>query len=163
MRDRAPLVATAVNGAAVFLLPALGVLLFSILQATFPERFPTVAVHAHPVSPIVSALQASIYGSFVMLPLAFIAAWRTWVHATRWQRQQRTLRGVAEAGAVGVLLVIVMLTPLALAGRSIVAFLAIPVYAAIGGLVGLVMGLMLHLTAVVVLKLASPRGKPTPP
>jgi len=162
MRDRASLTAAVVNGVVVLLLPALGVLLFYTVHDAFPERFPTAAVHAHPISPIGHAYRAGIIGLFLMLPLACVAAWRTWVHATRWQRQQRTARGIAEAGCVGVLLVIAMLAPLAVASRSIGAFFAIPIYAAIGGLVGLVLGVVLHLTAVAVLKLVSLRGKPAP-
>src|SRR5262245_7893511 len=147
-RPRAPLVAAVVNGAVVLLSPAVLVLLV-----------PDTAVHAYPVSPAVRALRAGIYGIFFTLAPASLVAWRTWVHARRWQAHQRTFRGVAEAGLVGVLVVFAMLAPAVLVGalatRSIVGFFAIPVYAAIGGVVGLVVGLILHLTAVVALTITS--------
>jgi len=155
MRKPAPLAAAVVNGAVVLLLPTFVLLLFAVIRANLPVRYTSGAVHARAVSPIVSAIQASIDGIFLTIPLASIAAWRTWVHATRWQNQKRTWRGVAEAGAVGALFVMVRLASAAWAAGSIVGFLAIPVYAAIGGLVGLVVGLLLHLTAVAVLKMAS--------
>src|SRR5215475_5272409 len=125
MRDRARL-AAAVNGAVVLLLPALLVLFLSVYQVIVPSKGTTV--HANPLSPVVSAIEASIFGAVFMLPLALVAAWRTWVHATRWQEQERTLWGVAGAGALGALVVIAMLAPgvlvAALAKRSIVGFLA---------------------------------------
>jgi len=162
MRKHAPFIAALVNGAVVLLLPALGVLLFASVRSSLPARYLSGAVVAHPISPFTSAIAASIAGIFLTIPLAAVAMWRTWVLATRWQMQQRTWQGVAEAGAAGALLVIVMLGSSALAAavqgaRSMWVIVAIAFYAAIGGLLGLVVGLMLHLIAIAVLRLVSPR------
>jgi hypothetical protein len=106
----------------------------------------------------IGAVWASIGASFMTVPLATVTAWRTWVHATRWQTQHRTWWGVAEGGGVGALSVTLMLLPgvLAAAIRGVLGGLvAIIFYAAIGGLVGLALGLLLQLTAIAVLEMVS--------
>jgi hypothetical protein len=159
MRKHAPLVAALVNGAVVLLLPALVVLVFASVRSSLPARYASGAVQAQSISPFMSAIAASIFGVAITIPLAALAGWRTLVHARRWQMQQRTWQGVAEAGAAGALFVIVRVGSAALAAAihgsgSIWVIVAIAFYAAIGGLVGLVVGLMLHVTAIAVLKMA---------
>ncbi|MGE5833969.1 MAG: hypothetical protein ACM4AI_05780 [Acidobacteriota bacterium] len=158
MSNRAPVAAAGVNAAIVLLLPGLLLLLVENIRSISPS-LASNTVHARPVSPIVSAVWASLGATFVTVPLATVAAWRTWVHATKWQMHQRTWRGVGEAGAVGALCVIVMLLPAvltaAIALRPLWGIVAIAVYAAIGALVGLVVGLMLQVTATAVLKITS--------
>ena len=108
-----------------------------------------------------SAAKVSILAAYLTAPLAALAVWRTWVHATRWQMHRRTWWGVAEAGATGALSVMVLLGPTVLvvsvAKRSLEGIVAIAGYAVIFGLVGLVVGLVLQLTAIAVLKIASLR------
>ena len=158
---RGPLAATVVNAMIVLLLPGLVLLLFAILGSIDPA-FADETVYARPVSPLVRAAWLSIGAIYVTAPLAAVTAWRTWIHATKWQMHHQTWWGVAEAGAVGALLVIVMLVPpvltAAIALRSLWGFAAIAVYAVLGGLVGLVLGLMLQVTAIAVLKMVSPRS-----
>jgi hypothetical protein len=161
MSTRGPLAATVVNALIVLLLPGLLLLLLATLGSIYPA-LADETVYARPVSPLVRAARLTIGAIYVTAPLAAVAAWRTWVHATKWQMHHRTWWGVAEAAAVGALLVIVLLVPPVLTAaivlRSLWGFAAIAVYAAIGSLVGLVLGLMLQVTAMIVLKIASLRG-----
>jgi hypothetical protein len=89
-------------------------------------------------------------------PLAVFAAWRTWEHAKRFRRGQgRGWQGVAEAGAVGGFLPLVVL---------LFAFVRLPAsvparaIAAVGAwtVVGLALGLLLRLSAMLVLRLIAP-------
>ena len=157
--NRPPLVAAGVNAAIIVLLPGLLAFVLETLQSIYPS-LASNTVHARQVSPIMRAVETSVVAIFVTSPLAAVAAWRTWVHATRWQMHRRTWWGVLEAAAVGALCVIVMLLPgvltAAVAGAGSIAGIgAFGFYAAIGGLVGLAFGLVLQLTAIAVLKLAS--------
>jgi hypothetical protein len=53
-----------------------------------------------------------VQSALVLLPFATLAVWRTWVHAKRWRtRQSKGWQAVAEAGATGVIVAIVYLTP----------------------------------------------------
>jgi hypothetical protein len=159
MRNHAPLAAAAVNGAVVLLLPAWLVLLSSVLRATLPAHYTSGAVHARAVSTVEEAIQLSLIGLIVTTPLAGLAAWRTWVHATRWLDQRRSWWGIVEAAALGALLVGGMLGSAALGAAargagSIWVIPAIALYASIGALVGLLVGLILQLTAMAVLRIA---------
>ena len=84
MRNHVPLAAAAVNGAVVLLAPAGLVLLSSVLRTALPAHFTSGAVHAPAVSTVVNAIQASLIGLIVTMPLAGLAAWRTWVYAIGW-------------------------------------------------------------------------------
>lgn len=168
MREHAPLVAAVVNGALVLLLPAWLVGLTSVLRATLPAHYTSGAVHARATSTVEAAIQASLIGLLVTMPLAALAAWRTWVHARRWLDQRRSSSGVVEAAALGGLFVAGMLGAAALGAAArgagwIGVIPAIVVYAAIGALVGLIVGLILQLTAVAVLRLAARGSAPTRP
>ena len=148
MSKRGPLAAAGVNGVIVLLLPGLVLLLFENSRSSNPALI-SGAVHARYVLPLVSAVGASIGEIVVTVLLAAVAVWRTWVHATEWQMHQRTWRGVAEAGAIGVLFAIVMLGSAALAAAAqgagwMGAIVSVAFSAAIGGLVGLVVGLLLQ-------------------
>ena len=150
--------AAGVNALFVLVAPGLALLLVESLRAIYPA-LASNTVHARPVSPIVGAIATIIVATYLTVPLATLAAWRTWVHATRWQMHRRTWWGVAEAGATGALSVMVLLGPtvlgVAVEKRSMEGIIAIVGYALIFGLVGLVVGLMLQLTAIAVLKIAS--------
>jgi len=168
MREYAALSAAVVNGALVLFLPAWLVGLTSILRAALPAQSSSVTVYARTSSTVEVAIQASLIGLLVTMPLAAVAAWRTWVHATQWLQQRRTWRGVVEATALGALFVTVMLGSAALRASALGAgsFAAIPaiaLYAAIGALVGLLVGLMLQLMAMAVLTLAVRSAAPNRP
>ncbi len=159
MRNRAPLAAAAVNGAVVLLLPAWSILLASVLRTILPAHFASGAVLAPAVSTVVDAIQASLIGLIVTIPLAGLAAWRTYVYAIQWLDQRRSWRGIVEAAALGGLFVGGMLGSAAFGAAvrgagSIWVIPAIGLYASIGVLVGLLVGLILQLTAMAVLGIA---------
>jgi hypothetical protein len=146
-----------VNAAVVLLLPALAEVFTSALRATLPAEYASATVRAATVTE--RAMNTSLVALPVSIPLAAIAAWRTWVHATRWLNQRRAWWGVAEAGALGGVFVGGMLGSAAIAAAargsgSIWAIPAIALYAGIGACVGLLVGLILQLTAVLLLTIA---------
>ena len=159
MRKYAPLIAAAVNGGLIVLLPGLVTLFLRTTENIFPPRYGSTTVVA--ASPLVSAL----YSIVTSLPLTgfvgSIAVWRTLIHGIRWQRDDHTWVGVAEAGAAGFLLVAVLLLPgvlvAAFAKQSLLGFALIPFYAIIGGVVGLALGLLLQLSAMAVFKVSGSR------
>jgi hypothetical protein len=139
------------------------VLLSSVFRNTLPLHFTPGAVHASNVSTVVEAIQASLAGLFVTVPLAALAAWRTWVYAVQWLEKRRSWWGILEAAALGGLFVGGMLGSAALraatAGAgSIWVILAIALYASIGVLVGLGVGLILQFTAMAILRIAVRRS-----
>ena len=161
MVNRALVAAAGVNALIVLLFPGLLVLVFESVRSVYPEILHGGgAVRARPTSPTIQAVTACVVAGLVTVPLATLVAWRTSVHAARWQRRDRTWRGVAEAGAAGALSVFVMLGPPVIAAAvfkgAMEGFVAIVLYAAIFGVVGLVVGLLFQLTAIAVLKMASP-------
>ena len=94
--------------------------------------------------------------SLVLFPFALLAGWRTWVYAKRWCNQQdRGWRAVAEAGACGLIPALLYLAP----GIVMRPAEAPPYVMAYGGgalLVGVVVGLFLRTTAILVLKFRQP-------
>jgi hypothetical protein len=149
MRQYSPLLAAAVNGALVLLLPAL-----ALLGET---RFPAAgsAVTVSDSSHWTRSFQATLNGLHLTIPLSAIAFWRTWAYARRREARQPTWWGIVEAGAVGALFVAVTLGSAVLRAGSVAGFLAIPVYAAIGAVGGLALGLLLYVAAMTLLSIAS--------
>jgi hypothetical protein len=160
MRKYAPLVAAGVNGALIIVGPPLVFLIFKGIEPFLPARYASNTVSAS--SPLASALISTL----TLLPLtgffAGIAVWRTLIHAMRWQNQQRSWWGVAEAAGAGALLTVVVMLPLvsiaAFTTGSLIGFAAIPVYAVIFGAVGTAFGLVFQLTAMLVMTLMAPRA-----
>lgn len=109
-----------------------------------------------PLDPIMSTM---FNFGVVMLPFAAVAAWRTWIHAKR----RRVLgtggwHGVGEAGACGLLPVLVVLAP----GFFRDPALATPyvlTYGTFAALGGLAIGLLLRASALIVLKATEPRKR----
>ena len=89
-----------------------------------------------------------------LVPLSFIAGWRTYVHAKRWLlTHDRTWRGVFEGGLCGFLCVL----PSLAAGIVTQPRKAPPyilVYGGLGAIIGLIVGLVLRTTALSTLRLA---------
>lgn len=94
--------------------------------------------------------------SLVLFPFALLAGWRTWVYAKRWcDQQDRGWRAVAEAGACGLIPALLYLAP----GIVMRPTEAPPYVMAYGGgalLLGVVVGLFLRMTAILVLKFRKP-------
>jgi len=91
-----------------------------------------------------------------IVPVALLAGWRTWVHASRYREGKGTgWQGVAEAGGLGLTLALVVLA------RGIVTRPAdappyVIFYGGVALILGLAIGLFLRVTALTVLKFASP-------
>jgi hypothetical protein len=87
----------------------------------------------------------------VLLPFAAIAAWRTWVHAKRWP-QERGWQGVAEAGLCGLGTGLLYLAP-GIVTHPMEAPQFVIIYGGAALILGLLVGLFLRMTAVVILRL----------
>ena len=106
-----------------------------------------------PLNPIMATARQF---AFVMLPFAAVAAWRTWVHAKRRLALGTSgWRGVGEAGACGLVSVLVVTMPgiLTHPAQAVPYVLALGAYAV---LCGLLIGLLLRMSALIVLKLTEP-------
>jgi hypothetical protein len=88
----------------------------------------------------------------LLLPVGLAAAaWRTWVHARRYVAEEASgWLGVAEAGAVGFSIALLILSP-GILTRPAQAPPYIIVYGGIALLVGLALGVILRTTAILVL------------
>jgi hypothetical protein len=140
--------AAVANGVIVLLLPI-------IMPMLGHQNSYSTTVHPPGWSPWLAALGAFITAARLMFPLAVLAAWRTWVHAARRRRGTRSWQGVAEAGACGFLIALVVLARGILA-NPLAAMIYVLVYGGAALVVGLAVGLILHLSAVVVLRLTEP-------
>ena len=143
--------AAIVNGLIVFLGPFALVVLGSLIFDS--DTNASVTVRPPGASRFASLVLMFVEMTLVLLPFATLAAWRTWVHAARWhERQDAGWQGVAEAGATGFLIAIACLVQGILTRPTE----APPYVIAYGGaalVLGLLVGLVLRTTAVVVLKL----------
>jgi hypothetical protein len=153
LQEHAPLVAAVLNGILVLLLPALLVLLAHGLLRPLDT---SCRVRATETPLAETVIQAIWYGSTIMLPFAFFAGWRTWVHAKRWQRNIRTWRGLAEAFVLGATYLFIGFLATA-QSWPVASILAFGFYAVLGGIVGLLVGALLHANAFLVLTLLRAR------
>ena len=99
---------------------------------------------------------AAAFSLFV--PLALIAAWRTRVHARRYLKGEGTgWQGVVEAGAVGFGIAVLVLSR-GILTRPAEASPYIVAYGGIALIVGLAVGFVLRMAAVLVLKILASIG-----
>jgi hypothetical protein len=146
-------VAAVVNGLIVLVLPFAVAAVGSSMG--FGRMENSVTVHPPGWSGLLAAIQGLIAVGMVLLPFAVLAAWRTWVHARRWRdRGDRGWQGVAEAGACGVGAALLVLLP-GIVTRPMDAAPYVTVYGGAALVVGLVVGLLLRMAALVVLKLTN--------
>jgi len=161
MRRRPEAVAALVNGLFVWLLPAGISALFTIGGSLGIGASDTnTTVYADGWNPLDPIMATALRFGIVTLPFAVVAAWRTWVHAKR----RRVLgtsgwQGVAEAGACGPAAILIVLIPLMLSRPTHVAQVApfVLAYAVLAALCGLLIGLLLRVSALIVLKLTEPK------
>ncbi len=152
VRRRNPEVLAAVaNGAIVVFLPSIVVALVTIVAS----RDPNVSSPVHPVgwSPWPDAIRFVLVSASGMAPFALVAGLRTWMLARRWRNGDRTWRGVVEAGACGLIVELIALLP-GIVTRPTQAWAYIVAYGGLALIVGLVIGLILQASAVIVLTLA---------
>ena len=149
MRRHPEVVAAAVNGLLTLLLPAAPIL---------PMAMGLGGANSSPVRPSDASqfrdvVHLLLMAGPAMLPLAMVAAWRTWVHARRWrERGTRGWQGVAEGGALGLVVALLILAvPTIMRPKDAPPYLV--VYGGLALIVGLVIGFLLRITAVLVLKL----------
>jgi hypothetical protein len=142
--------AAVVNGLLVFCVPV--VLMLLSLVTAFRRPWPDEMSAFRPSTSRV-ALEF-IRVTLAIVALAAVAAWRTWVHAVRWQAGQgRGWQGVAEASACGLLVALLYLSP-GIVTRPAEAPPYVIVYGGAAAVLGCVAGLVLRTTATVVLRVS---------
>jgi hypothetical protein len=117
-------------------------------------------VYANPAK---AAVSAAFYAVMIAMPLGIVAFWRTWVHAQRvLARETWGWRGVLEAGALGFALTLPFVVPGIVARQFnpgewgqpqafILGLGYVGVYGLLGLVVGLVLGFLLWLSAMLAL------------
>ncbi len=153
MRWSPEAIASVVNGSVVLLLP----ITCGALGALVSGSDHSVSAHAPGWSPVTEAVSFAafvlVYAS-LMLPLALIAAGVTWIYARRRiESGDAGWMGVAWAGACGLGIAFLVLLP----GTLRRPFEAPPYLIVYGGgalILGLIVGLILRTTALIVLRLA---------
>jgi hypothetical protein len=158
MTERSLKVTAVVNGLVMGLLP----LTLMLLASLIPENTNTSATVHGGRGPMAAALITWMAMWKTLLPLALIAGWRTLVYARRWAlRDNRVWRGVLEAGICGFLYLLLFLTP-SIVKQPMKAPPYVVVYGGIAFFVGLAVGLILRLTALLVLKISGSTKNPVP-
>jgi hypothetical protein len=158
MRRRPEAIAALVNGLLVWLLPVGISALFTIGSGLGLGASDTnTTVYADGWTPLDPILATTFRFGIVMVPFAVVAAWRTWVHAKR-RRELGTSgwQGVRDAGACGLVAVLVVMTPgiLTHPAQAMPYVLGLGAYAV---LFGLLIGLLLRASAIIVLKVTAPQ------
>ena len=148
--QRRETVAAVVNGLLVMLLPLAALAAGSNINL---DRFDGSVAADVPGSPRLWAiLRILIPASFLVFPFALLAGWRTWVYARRWCDQREAgWRAVAEAGACGLILALAYLAR-GIVTRPAEAPPYVIVYGGAALLLGVVVGVILRMTAILVLK-----------
>jgi hypothetical protein len=149
IRERPRIAAAVVNGLLVLLLPPALLVAGNLLFNSDSDY--SVTVRASERSLLLPALSILVRMEMVLLPFAALAGWRTWVHAGDWRTGRRGWRGVAEAGACGLFVALAYLAP-GIVTRPMDAPPYVIAYGGAALVLGLVAGLLLRTTGVLVLK-----------
>ena len=151
VQRRSESVAAIVNGLLVMLLPLAVLAAGSTVN---PDNFDGSVTADVPGMPgMWTTIRMLTRTSLVLFPFALLAGWRTWVYARRWcDQQDRGWRAVAEAGACGLIVALVYLAP-GIVTRPAEAPAYVIAYGGGALLLGLVVGVFLRTTAVLVLTL----------
>ena len=147
--SRAEMLAATVNAIVVLLAPSIALLVAMMVSIDGNTSVTVRPAGASRVQPVVrSVIEMGAW----MLPFATIAAWRTWVHAQRWSaRQGSGWQGVAEAGACGLAAALLYLVP-GIVTRPRDAAPYVMAYGGAATIVGLLFGLVLRTTALLILR-----------
>lgn len=152
LRRQPEVVAGVVNALLVLLLPV-GLCVAAWVGLWF-DNSARVSASSRTVRVLVNLFQMGILVE-AFLPLAVVAGWRTWAHARRYRARQGTgWQGVAEAGAVGLFIAIWILR-YGIVTRPAEAPPYIIVYGGAALILGLAIGLILRMTAILTLKRTS--------
>ena len=148
--NRPARVAAVVNGFVVFGLPS-GFMMLALISASGQPWPAELAVHRPTTARIV--LESVQFG-LVFAALGAAAAWRTWVHALRYQSgASRGWQGVGEAAAVGLLGAVLYLMP-GITTRPREAPPYIIFYGSAAAILGAIIGVILRVSATIVLRLS---------
>ena len=136
------------------------VLLIAVGVMVPSSRSNGVHVYADPIKAVVTAV---LMVALVATPLAVLAFWRTWVHAERFLSRETTgWQGVFEAGALGFALTLPFVLPGVIARQFnpgtwgqpqalILGLGYVGAYGVLGLVVGIVLGFLLWLSAMLAL------------
>jgi hypothetical protein len=114
-------------------------------------------------NPAKASVQFAVMAVLVGAPLGAIASWRTWVHARHYLlRETRGWQGVVEAGVLGFALTLPLVLPGVVArqfdpgpwgqpGAFMLGLAYVGFYGLFGLFIGLVLGMLLRLSAIAVL------------
>ena len=157
MKWNPPIAAALVNTSLVLVAPiALGVI---AIDGAFGRDHTVIAAPVRTL--VISRLIGVVFAVLLSVPFAAIVGWRTWVHAQEYcAARSNGWRGVAESTSLGLILPTLALFRIILVkpGQSAPYVIA---YSAISALVGFAIGLLLWLSAVIVLRLAGCRSAKT--
>ena len=144
--ERRTRLAALVNGALIFGVPTL--LMLVALAQPWPQE-----IAAFRPSPTEVALETLQFG-LLFAALGVVAAWRTRVHALRYQSgASRGWQGVAEAAAVGFALALLYLAK-GILTRPTEAPPYVIVYGGAAAILGAIVGLLLRTSATLVMKVS---------
>jgi uncharacterized membrane protein YhaH (DUF805 family) len=151
VQGRSERVAAVVNGLLVVLLPL--AILVAVSSINLDQSDASVSADV-PGSPRLQTMVPTLIRmTFVLVPFALLAGWRTWVYARRWcDRQDRGWRAVGEAGACSLILALLYFAP-GIVTRPAEAPPYVIVYGGAALLLGVLVGLFLRTTAILVLEL----------
>jgi len=150
--NRPARVAAVLNGLLVFGVPA--VLMIAALASASDQSWPAeLAAHRPTTSRVVLE---SVQYSLVFAALGATAAWRTWIHAIRYQSgTSRGWQGVAEAAAVGFGVAVLYLLP-GIITRPGDAPPYVVFYGSAAAILGAMVGVLLRVSAMMALRLSTP-------
>ena len=150
-RNRPARVAAVVNGLLAFPVPA-GFMILALISASGQAWPAELAVHRPTTAPIV--VESVLFG-VVFAVLGAVAAWRTWVHALRYQSgASRYWQGVGEAAAVGFLVAaLYLLRGIITRPREAPPYVIF--YGSAAAMFGAIIGVILRVSATIVLRLSS--------
>lgn len=145
---------TALVNACIFALMPLVIMLLTVALAQ-ENGGTSVTVRPEGASPLpLAAISTWTEMWRVLLPLSLIAGWRTFVHARRrLMGDDRSWRGVLEAGACGFLYVLWILRH-GIVTQPTQAPPYVVAYGGLGLVIGLITGLVLRTTALLTLRLS---------
>jgi hypothetical protein len=143
--EKAAVVAGIVNGLLVLFVPLMIVVWLDANSSSGAGA--SVVVRPDGAGPLGSILRVVFTASTVVLPFAGFATWRTWAYARSWARHRDGWLAVLEAGLLGFGVAIFVLWP-GLVSRPLDAPPYLLVYGGGALVVGLVVGLVLRMTAI---------------